>query len=313
LEESSKLPSRSDLVVSHDLVGLLRRSPWFSPWLLTTVQGDEGLADLLHSAANRRVRCVSFASSGGVSPRSLTIAGVVPCCSLEWRLPRIEVHTPRRIPLTRSRGASPRSLPPRTLRAPSILDRPVSSVSSADVVVVSKGRGPSRLCSVSESVPASTLFRCSLAYPPWALFPSEVAFLPSFRKDRVSGMPCILDSPRWHTAAVVSLRAVPDFLRARSPSRLGNPTSSSSVCSIRRMLPRSSVAMPSRSSVFPSMDARYRGGSPGGVFADAPSTRPPRVVFFRTPSVADTARCRPEDASIFARCHRSGRLAVSAG
>lgn len=165
-------------------------------------------------------------SSGGVSPRSLTIADEVPCCSLGLAGPRIEVHTPRRIPLTRSRGASPRSLPPRTFRFPSICDLPDSTVASVAVVAVSKGRGPSRPCSVSESVPSSTLFRCSLAYPPWALFPSEVAFCPM--------MPCITDSPRRHTAAFVSLRAVPGFLRARSPSRLGNPTYSSSVCSVRR-------------------------------------------------------------------------------
>jgi hypothetical protein len=38
--------------------------------LFITVQGDEGLAGLLRPAANRRVRCVSSASSGGANPRS---------------------------------------------------------------------------------------------------------------------------------------------------------------------------------------------------------------------------------------------------
>jgi hypothetical protein len=84
--------------------------------LFITVQGDEGLAGLLRPAANRRVRCVSAASSGGVSPAGVVIADVVCCCSLGFAVPRIEVRTPRRIPPACSRSTSPWSLPPRTFR-----------------------------------------------------------------------------------------------------------------------------------------------------------------------------------------------------
>ena len=41
--------------------------------LLITVQGDEGLADLLRSAANRRVRCVSFAHPVEPAPEALPL------------------------------------------------------------------------------------------------------------------------------------------------------------------------------------------------------------------------------------------------
>jgi len=61
------------------------------------------------------------ASSGGASPGSTVIADTVPCWSLGFAVPRIEVRTPRRIPPTCSSmrcrifgSASPRSLPPRT-------------------------------------------------------------------------------------------------------------------------------------------------------------------------------------------------------
>ena len=93
-------------------------------WLLVTVRSDEGLSGLLHPDANHRVRCVSSASPGGASPSGVVIADGVPCWSLGRVDPRIEVRTPRRVPLTRSRDASPRSLPPRTLRILSIRDLP---------------------------------------------------------------------------------------------------------------------------------------------------------------------------------------------
>lgn len=118
-----------------------------------------------------------FDSSGGASPESVAIADIVPCWSRGLVVPRIEVRTPRRIPLTCSRDASPRSLPPRTFRGPSIRDRPDNTVSSSAVLAVSKGRCPSRPCSAGESVPSNTVFGRSLAYPPWALFPFEVTFM----------------------------------------------------------------------------------------------------------------------------------------
>lgn len=60
---------------------------WVFTRIFVTVQDDEGLAGLLHPAADRRVRCVSVAPPGGVGPRSVTIAGGVPCRSLGLRLP----------------------------------------------------------------------------------------------------------------------------------------------------------------------------------------------------------------------------------
>ena len=66
--------------------------------LFITVQGDEGLADLLRSAANRRVRCVSSTHPVESAPQAFIIADGVCCCSLGFAVPRIEVRTPRRVP-----------------------------------------------------------------------------------------------------------------------------------------------------------------------------------------------------------------------
>jgi len=274
------LQSRSDLVVSHDLVGLLHRLPGFFSWLFVTVQDAEGLAGLLRPAANRRVRCVSFASSGGARPGSVVIAGGIPCWSLGFAVPRIEVRTPRRIPPTHSfRRVSAAvmrcrtiehvtvSLPPRTFQTPSIRDLPDVSVSRFAVPAVSMGCRPSRLCSVSGSVPSSVVLGRSLAYPPWALFPFEVAFR-SILSDRPNFDDALhhrCSAPAYHCRCVRpihccstisrgSVRRAPcrvQFLCARDPSFLRNPTYSSSVCTIHRMMPRRLVAFPSRSAVLP--------------------------------------------------------------
>jgi len=50
------------------------------------------------------------ADSGGASPEHPVLADMVPCWSLGARLPRIEVHTPRRIPPARSSLAFPPGL-----------------------------------------------------------------------------------------------------------------------------------------------------------------------------------------------------------
>lgn len=177
---------------------------------------------------------------------------------------------------------------------PSIRDRPDVSVARSAVLAVSMGRCPSRLCSVSRYVPSSTVFGRSLAYPPWALFPFEVAFMlflsvqPSsddalHHRYSATAYRCIRVRP------ILAVRRAPCRVRvlcARDPSFLGNPTSSSSVCTIRRMMPRRSVALPSRSTMFPSTttsDAR-------GVtrvrlrrrFADPPSS---------CGVLSDTSRC----------------------
>jgi hypothetical protein len=98
--------------------------------LSVTVQDDEGLASLLHLAADRRVRCVSAAPSRGASPgsrsfRSPTTSGnlnAVPCWSQRLRFPAAKFVPPGGFSPPAARCvatpgvASPRSLPPRTLR-----------------------------------------------------------------------------------------------------------------------------------------------------------------------------------------------------
>jgi hypothetical protein len=158
--------------------------------LFLTIHGAEGLASLLHLAADRRVRCVSAVSSRGASPGSPTIAGRVPCWSQRLRFPHSEVRTPRRIlPACSSMccHTSPTS-PSESDRVTALLassdfaflpirDRRDDPVAGLVPVVVSRGRGPPRLCSAGGSVPAHTVFGRVLAYPPWALFPFEVYFV----------------------------------------------------------------------------------------------------------------------------------------
>jgi len=131
------------------------------------------------------------------------------------------------------------------------------------------GRGPSRLCSADGSVPSHTVFGRTLAYPPWALFPFEVAFMsvlafrpdfddalhhrhpaPAYRRNRVRPIHCCSTISRG------SVRRAPCRvlnLCTRDPSRLGSSTYSSSSFIIRRMMKRRSAAFLSHSSVFPSM------------------------------------------------------------
>jgi hypothetical protein len=71
---------------------------WAFTRLFAAVQGDEGLAGLLHPAADRRVRCVSSAWSGGVSPGGASIAGCVACCSRRLRFPASKFVPPGGFP-----------------------------------------------------------------------------------------------------------------------------------------------------------------------------------------------------------------------
>jgi hypothetical protein len=201
----------------------------------------------------------AFLLPGPVEPAPKRIIADSSLLDTRTATPRIEVRTPRRIPPICSRGASPRSLPPRTFRTPSIRDPPADSVSSLVILVVSMGRRPSRLCSADGSVPSHTVFGRTLAYPPWALFPFEVAFMsvlafrpsfddalhhrrsaPAYRCSRVRPSHCCSTISRG------SVRRAPcrvRVLRTRDPSCLGNPTYSSSGCIIQRMtLHRSAAA-----------------------------------------------------------------------
>jgi hypothetical protein len=139
------------------------------------------------------------------------------------------------------------------------------------------------------------------------------------RSDRTSMMPCITVAPRLRSAAFVSshssVRFAPcrvQLLCARDPSFLGNPTYSSSGCSILRCC-RAGWSRSRRVLRHCCLGKlRFRRGSLEFAFADDSLTRPPRVVFFRTPSLAFTARCSPEAGKPASRgYHRDRFLTVS--
>ena len=106
-------PRATDLAVLHDLAGFTCQE----------------LAGLLHPAADPGVRCVS--APGRVEPAPRTPPLLARCAAghVNPLVSRIDSHTPRRTPPPRSRGASPRSLPPRTSRPPPIRDRSRTPVS----------------------------------------------------------------------------------------------------------------------------------------------------------------------------------------
>ena len=124
--------------------------------LLITVQGDKGLADLLRSAANRRVRCVSPAHPVEPAPGALSLL-----------TPFLAGHSDSRFPASKfvpPGGFSPPAAGPRLrghcplgLFVSFDLCRPDDSVSRFTVVAVSKGRCPSRLCSAGGSVPSNVV------------------------------------------------------------------------------------------------------------------------------------------------------------
>ena len=175
-DPSCTLESRSDLVVSHDLAGFLRRSPGLSP----------GFPSPFKVMEDSRACCIpmpivgfdAFLSPRPVAPAPGAASSLTPFLLVTRTgcFPASKFRTPRRVPLPRSRDASPRSLPPRTFRvsrSATLLD---GAVAGSAIPVVSRGRRPSRPCSAVESVPPSAVFERPVAYPPWALFPFEVAF-----------------------------------------------------------------------------------------------------------------------------------------
>ena len=216
-DSSSKLKSRSDLVVSHDFVGFLRRFARVLTELLITVQGDEGLAGLLRPAANRRVRCVSSAWSGGACPESAAIADTVSCWSLGFAVPRIDFRTPLRIPPACSRSTSPWSLPPRTfcrLRSATLPMNPFkdSPLLSYRRDLVPRGFAP--LAGPYHRVPLPVSRWPTLPGP---CSPSRSSSGRSLRFDRTSMMPCITVVPRLASAAIAFVPSIvfPRFLVGR--------------------------------------------------------------------------------------------------
>ena len=197
-----------------------------------------------------------FHSPGGASPRSVVIADTTSCWSRGLMFPRIEVRTPRRIPPTCSSMcchifgfASPRSLPPRTFnsfQSATVAMRPfpASPLLPYRKDVVPRGVAPQ----------AGPYHRASYEDVRWPTLPgpcspSKFPSGHSFRSDRAPMMPCITVAPRLHTVAIAfvpsvlahdrswSMRRAPcrvQFLCARDPSFLGNPTYSSSGCVLLR-------------------------------------------------------------------------------
>jgi len=162
-DPSSKLESRSDLVVSHDLVGFLRRLLGFSP----------GCSSPFRVTKDLRICCAPLPIVGFdafLPPHPVVSAPQAHSCSA------ICMAKPEGLLLfTRIRGSPHRSsYPPEDsphlqpfhvsvvvasadFAFPSIRDRLDESVSSFIVLVVSKGRCPSRLCSAGGSVPSSAV------------------------------------------------------------------------------------------------------------------------------------------------------------
>jgi len=162
-DSSSKLESRSDPVVSHDFVGFLRRLLGFSPSCSSPFTVTKDL----------RIYCAPLPIVGFDAFLPLT----------RWGQPRrrsssltasVAVHSDSRFPASTfvPLGGFPPlaagvlcstpsvhvsvSLASSDFSFPSIRDLPDESVSSFTVVVVPKGRRPSRLYSASGSVPSNT-------------------------------------------------------------------------------------------------------------------------------------------------------------
>ena len=212
-DPSRSLESRSDPVVSHDLVGFLRRSPGFSP----------GFSSPFEVTKDFRACCIPMPIIGFdafLPPHPVEPAPV----ASSLLTASLAGHSDGWIPASKfvPPGGFPSPAAVTRLRVPCLLGLfafsrsatfPKGSVSGSVLAVVSRGRRPSRPCSAGESVPSSTLFRRSLAYPPWALFPFEVAFRSILADGRASMMPCITVAPRLHTVAVAS---VPSIVGPRS-------------------------------------------------------------------------------------------------
>jgi hypothetical protein len=131
--------------------------------LFVTVQGDEGLADLLRSAANRRVRCVSFTHPVEPAPETSPLLTVSLAGHSDSCFPASTFVPPGGFPPPAARcvatplEARRRAPCPLGLCVSSDLDRPDEAVSSFTVLAVSEGHRPSRRCSASGSVPSHVL------------------------------------------------------------------------------------------------------------------------------------------------------------
>jgi len=162
-DSSSKLESRSDPVVSHDFVGFLRRLLGFSP----------GYSSLFIVTKDLRICCAplpivgfdAFRSPHPVEPAPKALSLLTPSLAghSDSRFPASSFVPPGGFPPPAARcvatplDARRRAPCPLGLCVSLDLDRPDEAVSNFTVVAVSRGRGPSRRCSASRSVPADVL------------------------------------------------------------------------------------------------------------------------------------------------------------
>jgi hypothetical protein len=249
--------------------------------------------------------------SGGAGPTNPTIAGRMRCRTHgNPEVSRIAFHTPRRTPPPRSRGASPRSLPPRTsLRCRSatcpsfpvarkrVLDR-IDSVLSLEALLREEVRTAVHLLRVHGSL--SSL----------GLVPLRGRLRPALAGRRARMAPCAIVAPQLRTVAAC-VRPLPPWWRRRAPCRApslrvrgpGRTREADPEARRERQFPerpasagadatkagRDPVAAPCRHGRFGIAEGR----------SDPPSQAdrrpfPPRAVFFRRPSVAPAARRGPE-------------------
>jgi hypothetical protein len=157
-----------------------------------------------------------ISSPGGASPRSDAIADTVPCWSLGLALPRIEVRTPRRIPPACSSMcchifgvASPRSLPPRTLRLLRSATFPMNPFPDSPFLPYRRDLVPRGFAPLAGPYHRTTYEVVRWPTLPGPCSPSKFPSCHSFRSDRASMMPCITVAPRLHTVAIAF---VPSFV-----------------------------------------------------------------------------------------------------
>lgn len=220
----------------------------------------------MRPAANRRVRCVSSASSGGVSPAGVVIADGVCCCSLGLAVPRIEVRTPRRIPPACSRSTSPWSLPPRTFRRLRSATLPMSPFPDSSFLSYRRDLVPRGFAPLAGPYHRTSYEDVRWPTLPGPCSPSRSPSCRFLRSDRASMMPSITVCSTFAyrrirvrpihyfptiTCGLVRSRSVPCPGPVRSRPELPRESDVFLVgLHVLASMPRRLVALPSRSSTL---------------------------------------------------------------
>lgn len=275
----------------------------------------------MRPAANRRVRCVSSASSGGVSPTGVVIADAVCCCSLGLAVPRIEVRTPRRIPPACSRSTSPWSLPPRTFRRLRSATLPMSPFPDLPFLSYRRDLVPRGFAPLAGPYHRTSYEDVRWPTLPGPCSPSRSPSCHSLRSDRASMMPSITVCS---TFAYRRIRVRPIFaVRRRSvPCPVSCALATRVASGIRRIPRRAACSCDHAAQVgrvpvafFDIAASEYFGFAGGRSRSPSQTIRRPALLVwcsFGHHSVAYTARCSPEAGKPASRgCHPNRFLAVS--